>query len=135
MGLAIGLTALFELLGNKEENLFLVIAPLCIVIYIVLELTGSAGLLVDVVKVLGAYVGFTGGYYLEKKYVGYNVKSGKFYKHLIKIVMGLVGILIIKEGLKIILPDVAFLTGFLRYLLVSLFASFVAPLIFKKLKL
>ena len=134
VGLAVLFTYIYRFLGEKEEWLFVVIAPLCFIVYMVCEATGIAPTLTDVIKTLGAYAAFTAGYFLEKRYVCYQVKSDKKYKQILKIVFGLGVTLVLKELLKLGLPDVAFF-HFLRYFLIAFWASLIAPLLFKKLKL
>lgn len=133
IGLALLLSMLFELLGDREEYLVLGVFPLCAIILLVLVLVGdpSAGAL----KVLGAYSAVSLGYFLEKKYVRFNEKN-KWYFQLLKVVIGLVLTLIVKEGLKLIIPQtMPVLYGFVRYFAVGITASLAVPALFKLTKL
>ena len=76
----------------------------------------------------GGFAGFAIGYYLEKKYLGYNVHADLWIQ-IIKVIIGLVVALLIKEGLKFIFPDKIFF-DFIRYLLIGGWAALGAPLTF-----
>ncbi|PKL37837.1 MAG: hypothetical protein CVV44_16015 [Spirochaetae bacterium HGW-Spirochaetae-1] len=53
---------------------------------------------------------------------------------LVKVLIGLIGIFIIKSGVKIILPDSA-IFSYIRYWLIGAWVSFAAPLIFSKVEM
>lgn len=136
IGLAVLFNFLFELLKDKEDKIFIVAAPLCIIVFIILLACGVSNSMPQVLKVLGAYTAFTTGYYLEKSFVRLEVKSGKWWKYVLKVVIGLGITLGIKEGLKLVLPeDIAALHSFLRYFLIAIWAALGAPAVFKLLKL
>lgn len=71
-----------------------------------------------------AYFGLAIGYFIEKRYVKNDVKT-TLNKQVIKVVIGLVGALLIKEGLKPIFELIsdAYLLDGIRYFLVALWAS------------
>lgn len=83
-------------------------------------------------SLLGALVGFAVAYPLEKKYINFSEK-GSVLAQIAKVALGLVCLLAVKEGLKILL-SVAGLewTGFhaFRYCAVVLFAALVWPITF-----
>lgn len=134
--LAILFSFLFELLKNKEELLVVGILPLCLIIIIVLASTGKINASADIMKVVGAYIAFSVGYFIEKRYVKFDVRSDKFWKQIVKCVVGLGITLLIKEVFKLFLPkDIIMLSAFLRYFLVAIWASLGAPILFKVLKL
>lgn len=142
LGLAVGVASalvfsmLFELLRNKEEWLFAGILPLTVIVMLVLVFTRAADSLPDVMKVLGGYGAVTLGYFFEKRYVKYNVRSNRVWKYLVKVLAGAAVLIALKEGLKYALPvDNALLNGYLRYFIIGLFASVGAPALFKLLKL
>ncbi len=124
--LALGLTYLsFKLvdkMGNDEHIYTLMLAPLFI-----------AALLFfphhDLAVGAGGFVGFAVGYYFEKKYIGYDVRA-KMWVQILKILLGLAVALVIKEGLKLIFPEVIFF-DFIRYLLIGGWAALGAPVTFK----
>lgn len=133
-GLAFGLSYLFEFLKDKEERIMFVVAPLCIVLAIVFA---SFNIKVgdNVYKVLGAYSAITLGYFFEKRYVKFDVKT-VWYKNLIKLFIGGVIVLIFHQLMKFILPeDVPFIFNFIRYFCVGIAGTLGACEIFKLLKL
>jgi len=94
----------------------------------------------DIFVAAGGFTGFAVGYYLEKQYVKYDVKAD-FWIQVLKIVIGLVLAIVIKEGLKFILPYTAtedtnptildLSLDFIRYFMIGAWAAFGAPLVFK----
>lgn len=129
--LALLLGTLFDLLGDKEEWIAAGIIPLCLVLAVVFSVIGIEGV-GNVMTVLGAYTAIAIGYFCEKKFVGYNVRSDKWWKYAVKLIIGLATTLALKEGLKFAFdPDVYLLYNFLRYFIVGLWASLCCPLIFR----
>ncbi len=124
--LALGLTYLsFKLvdkMGNDEHIYTLMLAPLFI-----------AALLLfphhDLAVGAGGFVGFAAGYYVEKKFIGYDV-SAKMWVQVLKVLLGLAVAMIIKEGLKLVFPELIFF-DFVRYLLIGGWAALGAPVTFK----
>lgn len=80
----------------------------------------------------GAYLGLSIGYYIEKLYVKSKVNA-PFWIQVIKVVTGIIVALVIKEGLKFVLPysDLVDITpttldlvlDFIRYFLIAIWAS------------
>ncbi|HBT59284.1 MAG TPA: hypothetical protein DEA45_00490 [Acholeplasmataceae bacterium] len=71
-----------------------------------------------------AYMGLTLGYFVEKRYVNYDIK-GPMKHQVIKVLIGLIGALLIKEGLKPLfelISDAYILDG-IRYFLIAIWAS------------
>lgn len=133
--LALLLGTLFDFLGNKEEWIAAGIIPLCLVLAVVFSVIGIEGV-GNVMTVLGAYTAIAIGYFCEKKFVGYNVRSNKWWKYGVKLIIGLAATLALKEGLKFAFdPDVYLLYNFLRYFIVGLWASLCCPLIFRLCRL
>jgi undecaprenyl-diphosphatase len=129
---------LFELLKDKEERIAFVMFPLTVVLLIIVLAAGldisSAG------KLLGAYGAATLGYYLEKRFVKYEVKSGKILNQIIKVFLGILIVVILKEGIKFLGKNVTNKTGetlidYLRYFSMGIFGMFGAPALFKAMKL
>ncbi len=85
-----------------------------------------------------AVLGGTLGYYLESKYVGYDVKA-PLLTQIMKYVIGIVVALILKEGLKLILPYpegeniLSLGLDFVRYFILTLWLTLGAMFTFKKL--
>lgn len=77
----------------------------------------------------GAFIGFAIGYYLEKRYIKYNVKN-TLGKQILKIIIGLVIALAFKEGLKHVFPSNLLFT-FIRYFIIGVWVALGAPWVFK----
>ncbi len=71
------------------------------------------------------------GYTLESEYVKYDVRA-TLPTQIIKIVLGLAGVIGIRYGLKAVFPGTAF-WNMLRYAAVAVWATLVAPFVFKSL--
>lgn len=126
---------LFDLLGDKEEWIMIVAAPLCLIAAVVLAALQVGGVS-EVMTVLGAYTAITAGYFAEKKFIGYNVKSDAWWKYLLKAALGLASTFALKELLKLCFdPEQYLLYNYLRYFIVGLWASLACPVIFKYCKL
>lgn len=87
----------------------------------------------DFIKSFGSYAGFFLGILLEKNYVQFEVK-GTPLKKVLRVLIGILLILLIKEGLGAVFPEEA-LYDLLRYFLVTFTAIFLYPLCFKKFNL
>jgi len=86
-------------------------------------------LVVSVALITGAIVGVI----VEEKYVQFSTKTTHI-RQLVKVLIGLVVVILIKEGVKIITPDIH-LFDYVRYLLIGLWVSAGAPYVYKLLKL
>ena len=87
----------------------------------------------DLVKGAGTFAGFLVGYAIETGFVRFSEKAPGW-KQAVKFVLGLMVTLGLKEGLKLIFPSApAF--DFLRYLLLGLWITVGAPLVFSALRL
>ena len=133
----------FELLKNREENLVFAVAPLCVLVTIFLLTLNIDFKSDEIIKVAGVYSAVSIGYFLEKRYVRYDVKSGAVWKQLLKLLLGLAMLLILKEGLKFLfglflvegtIGDFI-LNQFFRYFVVGIFTTLLAPLLFKRIRL
>lgn len=81
----------------------------------------------------GSLIGLSVGYFLEKRYVDYDVKA-PFWQQVIKLVIGLGVAFGLKEGLKILFALVKEKSNILdafRYMIVALWASLGAMVLFK----
>ena len=119
--------------------------PLALVLALVFGFTGIAnkGMMV----MFGTVSAFAIGYVMEKKFVSYNVKSDKWWKYLLKVVIGVALVLAVKEGVKALIPLSSMAEGygkylvemlvkeFLRYFLLTFTAAFAMPALFKACKL
>ncbi len=77
----------------------------------------------------GAFIGFAVGYFLEKRTVDYDVKNKPLIQ-VLKVLLGLIVTLAIKEGLKFVFPDLL-VFDFIRYFLIGVWVAYGAPLIYK----
>lgn len=124
---------LVDKMGNNEHLYTLMLAPIFILVLFFVQNS-------DLYVAAGGFIGFAVGYYLEKEYVKYDVKT-VFWKQILKVVIGLVIAIALKEGLKMILPYTAneefnpttldLIFDFFRYLLIGVWAAVGAPLVFK----
>ncbi len=83
-------------------------------------------------SLFGALLGFAIAYPVEKKYIGFSEK-GCLWAQVCKVTLGLVGLLAVKEGLKLLFSAMGMdWLGFhaFRYCAVVLFAALVWPLTF-----
>jgi len=87
----------------------------------------------DFIKSLASYLGFFLGILLEKKKVDFST-DGPLLKKMLRVVLGLILVLLIKEGLKGIFPETD-LFDFIRYFLVTFVAMGIYPWFFKKIRL
>lgn len=141
MGAALGFATahvfgvLFDFLGDREELIVIVVSPLCLAIALVIASMGLSGI-GNVMTVLGAYTAIAMGYFAEKHFVCYAVRSDAWWKYLIKTAVGIAVTLLIKECLKFVFPaSEPLLYNYLRYFLVGIWASFACPLLFKLARL
>jgi len=133
---------LFDLLNDKEERLFYAIAPLsvaCLVVALVyFAVRGQQ--LDSLATVAGTYLAAGLGYWLEKRYVGYEVRADKAWKYFVRVLIGAVIVLALKEGLKAVFGLFAsgileIIMRFVRYFTMGIFVTLLAPMMFKKLKI
>ncbi|HRX44748.1 MAG TPA: phosphatase PAP2 family protein [Acholeplasmataceae bacterium] len=124
--LALGLThvtfKLVDLMGDDEHVYTLMLAPLFLLSLFFFRNH-------DVYVAVGGFVGFAVGYYVEKRWIKFDVKA-LWWIQIIKVVFGLAIAFLIKEGLKVVFPEKIFF-DFIRYLLIGVWAACGAPFIFK----
>ena len=125
--------ALVDKMGNDEDIYTLMLVP-----FFILALFFIQNEVMFVAA--GGFTGFSLGYYLEKKYVKYDVKTKMLFQ-VIKVIFGIAIIFLIRLGLKAILPystdaetnpllsDLIF--DAIRYFVIGLWAAYGAPLVFK----
>lgn len=127
---AIFLGIIFTMIGqyifDKFEKLsVLVLMLICIVIGSTLIL----GFDRDYTKALGAMIGLIVGLVLEARYISFDTK-GSLRIQVLKIVMGVTGLIVIAGGLKIMLPPLM-MFDLLRYMAIVIWIIAGAPYIFK----
>ena len=87
----------------------------------------------DLVKTAGTFSAFLIGFSIETKWIQFDTKAS-FAKQAVKFVMGMAVVLALKEGLKMLFPEApAF--DFLRYLILGLWITVGAPLVFNIFRL
>lgn len=87
----------------------------------------------DSIKMMGAVLGFALGCLLEMKYLNFNISSFTLKRNVIVVVLGLIGTIAIKSGLKLIVPELL-VFDFIRYFLTIFWVIYIYPFIFTKLK-
>lgn len=83
-------------------------------------------------SLLGALLGFCVAYPLERRFIRFE-EIAVWWVQILKVVGGLIGLLAIKEGLKLLFSAMGFTwlgTNAIRYFAVVLFAALVWPLVF-----
>jgi hypothetical protein len=89
--------------------------------------------------IAGVWFGFTAGYawLLNKK--GKIIVEGSSSKRIIRFVIGLVGLAVLYLGLKVIFPTspewLGLILRYVRYVLIGVWVSALAPMLFEKMKL
>ena len=128
-----------DLFGEKEHIYALALIPVALVVLIVgetvLKRDYDYGQIKDLYVIAGSLVGFVGGYFLEKKYIEYDVKA-PWKTQLLKVLLGLAITLALYFGLsgifKAIKPENLVL-DFIRYTIVAFYVAVGAPWMFKKI--
>lgn len=87
----------------------------------------------SVSKIMGVFSGFLVGTIYAETRIRFDPK-GNFAAGIIKVFTGLVSLLAIKSGLKVILPA-AELSEFTRYFVMGIWVTFIAPYLFSRFKL
>jgi len=83
------------------------------------------------IKSLGALLGFCAGFVLEDRRIHFNVEAS-LPVQVLKILIGIVVLLILKEGLKVLLPFHYIIGDLLRYFAVGFWITAGAPFLFKR---
>ena len=110
----------------------------CVIVYTdiqsvrTLHYAVSTDYVADFIKGMGTYLGFIIGIYIEKRYVNFSTEGNTGNK-IIRVLLGIVILLVLQLGLKVILPS-GTIFSFIRYALISLIGIGVYPMIFKKFK-
>ena len=116
-------------LYNRVENKMLLYVITFAIFIPALTFAHSA----DFIKGMGTYLGFIIGIYIEKKYVNFSTEGSTGNK-IIRVLLGIVILLVLQLGLKVLLPS-GTIFSFIRYSLISLVGIGVYPMAFKKLKI
>ena len=110
-----------------------VYAAAVIVIATVLYASGiiAQNYISDCLKVAGACIGFAIGMYIERVYINFSVKSKNIIWQAIKLILGIAGVLVFQEGLKLVIGT-GLIADMFRYFLMLIWATVLYPLIIKR---
>lgn len=84
-------------------------------------------------KAAGTLIALWIGYIIEDKYIHYETKA-IWWRQIIKLVIGFLGLVLLKVYLKELLP-LSMYSDFLRYALMGIWMTVISPLIYRKLKI
>ncbi len=134
---AVSFNFLLSLFKDKEEWF---VIPAVVLAVILLAVLGGLGMLdasEDMLKGVGAFIAFDVGYFIEKKWVRYDIrKNSKWWHYALRILIGGGVTVALQYGLKPLLPEsIPMLHCFLRYFIMALWAALAAPTIFKGVKI
>lgn len=143
VGCALAITAVFAAivhavsqsrLWEKPEAvaLGLLVFSAAVLIYAFCRQDITRDMLEDCIKAAAAGVGFAVGYYIEKKWIGFDTKA-LWWVQLIKVVVGIGVVLAIKSGVKALLGD-ALIVDAMRYFLLIVWIIAGWPALFNKFK-
>ena len=85
----------------------------------------------DSLKAAGAGIGFAAGMYIERIYINFSVSAKNVLWQVLKFVLGIAGVLLIKEGLKLVLGD-SLAVDTVRYFLIVIWVTVLFPLIIRR---
>ncbi len=129
---AVLLGIIFTIMGQDIfEKLEKITMPVLILICVLIGSTLFLGFDRDYTKTVGALIGFMIGFVLEQRYISFSTKAS-IKSQILKVVVGLGGLIIIASGLKVALPVVTIFDA-LRYMIIVLWIIAGAPYIFKKI--
>ncbi|MDD4123576.1 MAG: phosphatase PAP2 family protein [Bacilli bacterium] len=116
----------------KKENYLFGITAIIFIPFAIFFAIDNSALSADFFKLYGLFVGAFLALVFEKKYVNFTIPKA-IWKKAIRLALGLLIIIGIKEGLKIVFPDVFYL-HFIRYFLMAFVGFGLYPMLFKKLR-
>ena len=123
--------------SKKKEfaiSLFLILyAVAVIIVAAILYSNGTIEdrYIADCLKAAGAGIGFAIGMFVERVYIKFSVKSKNIGIHIIKVVVGIAGVLALQEGLKLIIGT-GFIVDMFRYFIMISWVTMLYPLIIKR---
>ena len=123
---AVSVTKLWDRPFAIALGLFVVSAA--VLVYALCRQDVTPAMLEDCVKAAAAGVGFAVGYFVERRWVKFNVQA-VWWMQIVKVVVGLVGVVAIKSGIKMIGESMA--VDALRYFLLIVWILAIWPMIFK----
>ena len=115
-------------------SLFIILYAVAGVIYATILYSNGTieqAYVVDYLKSAGAAVGFAVAMYIESIYIKFSVKTKNIGMQVVKVVIGIVGVGLILEGLKLIIGS-SMVTDTFRYFLLLMWVMAIYPLIIKR---
>jgi len=125
-----------EPVSQKRELLLALFLVLVAVIVIILAAvlyhngTTTPAQLRDSTRAAGAAMGFAIGMYVERMYIRFSVKAQNLPMQIVKVVLGIAGVLAIQEGVRLI--GTGLVIDAVRYFLMVSWLTMVYPLIIKR---
>jgi membrane-associated phospholipid phosphatase len=123
--------------SKKKElaiSLFLILYAVAVIIIAAIMYSNGTieeRYIADCLKAAGAGIGFAVGMFVERNYIKFSVKSKNIGIHIIKVVIGIAGVLAFQEGLKLIIGT-GFIVDMFRYFLMISWVTMLYPLIIKR---
>jgi Membrane-associated phospholipid phosphatase len=122
---------------KRELAILSVLLVFCAALLIIAFVLYGSGVIdehyvLDSCKSVGAGLGFAVAMFIERCYIKFETKCRSIWMQIIKFVLGFAGVLIIKEGLKLVVGTGLFIDT-VRYFLMIVWAMAVYPLVIKKL--
>ena len=127
----------FDTVNKKREVIILLLMVLyavaVIVIAVILYLNKMIGqdYVSDCLKGAGGGIGFAVGMFVERVYIDFPVETKKPIWQVIKFILGFAGVVVIKEGLKLIIGT-GLVVDMFRYFLMIAWVIGIFPLIIKR---
>ena len=121
---------------KRDFIISLVMVVYALVVIVIAAVLYSGGTIAqnyiaDCLKAAGACIGFAVGMFIERVYINFSVKSKCIVWHAIKFVIGIVGVLAIQEGLKLVIGT-GLIVDMFRYFLMLMWVTVFYPLIIKR---
>lgn len=85
----------------------------------------------DCCKAAAAGLGFAVCWYVERVYIKFDPHCDRWWKHIVKFLIGIAGILLVKEGFKLVFGE-SLAVDIIRYFLMIIWGMLLFPLIIKK---
>jgi len=122
---------------SKKRDLIisLVIAFMAVVVFIIATVAyqselSEAAKLRDSIRIAGGGIGFAIGFYVERTYINFSVKTKAIYLQIVKIICGLAGALIIYEVVRLLGSGLVVTS--LRYFFAAVWVSIAFPYIISR---
>lgn len=129
-GILVGV--LFAIMGQYIfQKIHTVGTPVLLVICVAIGSTLILNFDSDYIKTVGSMIGLIIGLVLERKYICFTTE-GSLRIQVLKVIVGLSGLIVVASGLKFALPQLM-IFNFFRYIFIVVWIIAGAPYIFKKL--